>query len=99
MKFSDARKLARHAAPTAQRFAQHVVPHVVRPARVVWNQVIGTLFLIFAIPALFKAAQFYRTLDTEPQNGVRLAFSLIFGVVMGLFGITSFLRARRISRS
>jgi RsiW-degrading membrane proteinase PrsW (M82 family) len=99
VKLHQARKIAQHVAPNAQRFAKHVVPHVVKPARIVWNQVIGTLFICFAVPALFKAVQFYRSLDTEPSNIGRLVWSLIFGIPMLVLGISSFLRARKISRS
>ena len=97
MKLSQARKIAETVAPNAHRFARHVVPQVVKPARVVWNQVIGVLFLVFGIPALFKAVHFYR--DPDPQNAVRLVVSLLFGAVMLVFGIASFMRARKISRS
>jgi RsiW-degrading membrane proteinase PrsW (M82 family) len=95
----EAQKLAKTAGPTAQKFAKHVVPHVVKPARVVWNQVLGVAFLAFGIPALFKAIGFYRTLDTEPQSLVRLVWTAIFALIMLFFGIGSFMRARRISRS
>ncbi len=99
MKLSQARKIAQTVAPNAHKFAKHVVPHVVKPARIVWNQVIGTVFIFFAVPALFKAYQFYRQLDTEPQSSGRLVLTLIFGLTMLVFGISSFLRARKISRS
>jgi hypothetical protein len=97
VKLSQARKIAQTVAPNAHRFAKHVVPQVVKPARIVWNQVIGVLFLVFGVPALFKAVQFYR--DPDPQNPVRLIVSLLFGSVMVLFGVASFARARKISRS
>jgi RsiW-degrading membrane proteinase PrsW (M82 family) len=99
VKLYQARKIAQHVAPNAHRFAKHVVPQVVKPARVVWNQVIGTLFICFAVPALFKAVQFYRSLNTEPANLARLVWALIFGIPMLLLGINSFMRARKISRS
>jgi hypothetical protein len=95
----EAQKIAKTVAPNAQKFARHVVPHVVKPARIVWNQVIGVAFLAFGIPAVFKAVQFYRTIDSEPQSSVRFALAAIFGVIMVAFGVGSFLRARRISRS
>jgi hypothetical protein len=95
----DAQKLAKTAAPTAQKFAKHVVPHVVRPARIVWNQVIGVAFLAFGIPAVFKAYGFFQTLETDPQSLGRLIVAALFATVMVGFGIGSFLRARRISRS
>jgi hypothetical protein len=42
----------------AQRFAQHVVPEVVRPARVIWNQAIGGVFFLFAAVAFGFAIVF-----------------------------------------
>ena len=99
MNLREAQKLAKTAGPTAQKFAKHVVPHVVKPARVVWNQVIGVIFLAFGVPAIFKAVGFYRTLDSEPQSMVRLVWTAIFAGIMVSFGVGSFLRARRISRS
>ena len=99
MNLKEAQKVAKTVAPTAHKFAKHVVPHVVKPARVVWNQVIGVLFLAFGVPAIFKAVGFYRTLDSEPQSSGRLVVALLFGVIMISFGVGSFLRARRISRS
>jgi hypothetical protein len=95
----EAQKLAKNAAPTAQKFAKHVVPQVVKPARVIWNQVIGVAFLAFGIPAVFKAVNFYRDISVDPQNSGRFAIAAVFGLVMVLFGVGSFLRARRISRS
>lgn len=98
MKLADAVKLARSAKiDDAKRFAQHVVPEVVRPARVIWNQAIGALFLVLAAPAFIKAVQLYRTLETDPKSSFGLALALIFVAVMVFFGINSFLKARRIA--
>lgn len=60
---------------------------------------IGVIFLAFGVPAVFKAVGFYRTLDSEPQSMVRLIWTAIFALIMISFGVGSFLRARRISRS
>jgi len=98
VKLADAIRLARTTKlEDAKRFAQHVVPEVVRPARVIWNQAIGALFLVLATPALINAVQTYRTLDSDPKSTVRLAVALIFGMLMVFFGINSFLKARRIA--
>lgn len=98
MKLADAIRIVRTTkVADAKRFAQHVVPEVVRPARVIWNQAIGALFLVLAVPALVKAVQLYRTLDTDPKSSFGLALALIFVGVMVFFGINSFLRARRIA--
>lgn len=97
MKLADAIKLARTTkVDDAKRFAKHVVPEVMRPARVIWNQAIGALFLVLAMPALIKAIQLYRTLDTDPKSSFGLALALVFVGVMVFFGIASFLKARRI---
>ncbi len=102
MKLQDAVKLAKlaskHAnAESARRFTTHVVPEVTRPARVVWNQAIGFLFFCLAIPAALKGLQLYRSLDTDPKGSVGVALSAIFVFVMVSFGVSSFLRARRIA--
>jgi hypothetical protein len=85
-------------ASDAREFVHHVVPHVVKPVRIVWNQVIGALFFVLALPAFIKSWSFYKDLATDPESGGRLVLSMIFGVVMAAFGIASFWRAWRISR-
>jgi hypothetical protein len=80
----------------ARRFAQHVVPHVLRPARVIWNQAIGGIFALFALVFLGNGLRYYRDADPNP---VAVIFSVFLGLVMAFFGIASFLKARRISRS
>lgn len=103
MKLHDAVRLARHASKhanvdNAKRFANHVVPEVMRPARIIWNQAIGVLFFVLAIPAILKAIQLYRAFQADPQGGfVALALSCVFIFVMVSFGASSFLRARRIA--
>ena len=81
----------------AQTFARTVVPEVVRPARVIWNQAIGGLFLILAIPAVMKALQILRGPKPDEQSTFALILSLVFSTIMIGFGISSLLRARRIS--
>lgn len=93
------RKFAKHVnADHARKFTQHMVPHVVRPAQIIWNKVIGLIFLVLAVEALSKAYGFYRLLGSDPNSGVGLFFSLLFGIPMLCFGIGSFLRARKLSR-
>ncbi len=104
MKFGDAAKVAKSLLARsdkvkhARKFAQHVVPEVVRPARIIWNQAIGAVFLFLALPAVFKAVQLYRGWNSDPKNGFGIVLSLIFIIVMGSFGVASFLKARRIAR-
>jgi hypothetical protein len=82
----------------AQRFAQHVVPEVVRPARVIWNQAIGGIFLLFSLLFLGYSFDYYRNMSAEPKNGLGFGFSLFLGLVMAFFSITSFMKARKVAR-
>lgn len=75
-------------------FVQHVVPGVMRPMRVLWNEIIGFLFIVIAIPVVFGAIRAYRAGDSA-----RIVLAGGFAAMLLYFGITSFLRARRISRS
>jgi uncharacterized membrane protein len=82
----------------AQKFAQHVVPEVVRPARIIWNQAIGGIFVLFAVMFFGNA---FRYLDSKTgviSNPIGLGFSLFLGLIMAIFGVSSFLKARRIGR-
>jgi hypothetical protein len=107
VKLQDAVRFGKHAAKhaakhanvdNAKRFAQHVVPEVVRPARIIWNQAIGILFFVLAIPFFLKALQLYKAFQSDPGNGiVALALSSVLVIVMVFFGAASFLQARRIA--
>lgn len=99
MKLADAIKTARGVRLShAQKFAQHVVPEVVRPARIIWNQAIGGVFLLFALLFFGNAFRYFDTKTAVVHNAVGLGFSLFLGIVMTFFGVTSFLKARRIAR-
>ena len=76
---------------SAKKFAHHVVPEVVRPARVIWNQAIGGVFLLFAVSFLWYAIR-------ARQNTAGTIFGVFLGVVMAFFSAASFLKARQISR-
>jgi len=101
VKLQDAVRLAKlagkHAnADSARRFTTHVVPEVTRPARVIWNQAIAFLFFVLAVPAALKGIQLYSSLDTNPKAGFGIVMSALFVVVMVSFGVSSWIRARRI---
>jgi uncharacterized membrane protein len=81
------------------RFMEHVVPGVVRPVRVLWHEIIGFLFIVLAVIFGSSAIRNYRLLKPEEISILRLAVSFFLPVLMAYFGITSFLRARKISRS
>jgi hypothetical protein len=85
-------------------FAQHVVPAVIKPARTLWNEFIAFLFCCFAAIFGFKTAHLARDYATAPpteESGalLRLAIAGFCTLLMLWFGIGSYLRARKISRS
>lgn len=97
--FGQVRRYAKYVnADHARKFSQHMVPHVVRPAQIIWNQVVGLIFLVLAVGALSQAYKFYQLLGTDPKSGAQLFIALLFGLPMLYFGITSFMRARKLSR-
>ena len=84
----------RLAVRHGRQFVKHVVPAVVKPVHSLWNQVIGFVFLVFAVLLSFKAVSLAKT----GNFGGLLMCS--FGVLLtAWYGIDAFLRARRISRS
>ena len=81
------------------RFLEHVMPGVMRPLRVLWHEVIGFIFIVLAVIFASSAIRNYRLLQSEEVSILRMIVSFFLPVLMAYFGITSFLRARRISRS
>lgn len=92
MKLREAIRVARSVKLShAQKFVQHVVPEVVRPARVIWNQAIGGVFLLFALS--FAGYAFLQS-----KNPAAVIGGIFLCLVMTFFSVTSFLKARQISR-
>ena len=77
-----------------RKFLGYVLPGVVRPLHILWNQVIGFFFLVLAAMPVPSVLHAYKE-----SNLPRLVLSLTFAVIMAVFGVSSFLRARKISRS
>ena len=82
----------------ARQFVGHVLPAVMRPLRIVWNQVIGFFFLVLAAAALPRVIHSAREFDGEPQSVFRLVLSGIFIACMTGFGVHSFWRAHRVPK-
>jgi hypothetical protein len=83
----------------AGRFIEHVVPGVVRPMRVLWHEVIGFLFIVLAVIFASSAFRNFHLMASKEVSLLRIAASFFLPVLMAYFGITSFLRARKASRS
>ncbi|MBL8210019.1 MAG: hypothetical protein JNK87_04875 [Bryobacterales bacterium] len=81
------------------KFFQHVLPGVIRPIMVLWNEMIGFVFIVLGLVPLPSAYRAWRELEAGTDGPFRLLLTVSFSVVMLYFGITSFLRARKIQRS
>ena len=81
------------------RFVQHVVPGVIKPVHALWNEVIGFVFIVLAIWAVPSAWRNVRQVDGNSESLFKAAISVGFALLMMYFGVSSFRRARKITRS
>jgi len=81
------------------KFLHHVLPGVVRPLHVLWNEIIGFLFLVLAAMAVPSLIRTVRAFERDAEGLFRIVLTVLFALVMVYFGVASFLRARKISRS
>ena len=88
----------KHLIGASVHFAKNTLPVAIRPARILWHQMIGFLFILLAMgPARFeyKAIQSFKG---DGESWTRVLLSGIFIAVMLGYGISSLLRARKLSR-
>ena len=81
------------------QFVRHVVPAVIRPAHSLWHEMIGFLFLVLAVMPIPSAIRTIRDLEHGEGSVMRLVVTVPFVLIMAGYGISSFRRARKISRS
>jgi hypothetical protein len=86
-------------AGTFQKFLGHVLPKVLRPLHALWNQLIGFIFLVIAAGTTPTVVRNVRDFNGDFEGTMRMGVTIVFMAVMLYFGITSLLRARRITRS
>ncbi len=85
---------------TISRFLEHVVPGVIRPLRVLWNEIIGFFFVVLAVWFGSSAIRAIREVnDSDPGSFFRALLASGFALLLAAFGVSSFWRARRINRS
>ena len=84
----------KHLARSAGKFVKHVLPAAVKPVHSLWHEILGFVFLMVAVTAGW---QLYRHAATLGPGRIAIIIPLI--VVTTGYGVSSFLKARRISRS
>ena len=76
------------------KFLGHVVPGIIKPVHALWNEVIGFLFLCIATVFGFQAVR-----SAMHHELFRTLLAGFCTLLLGWYGVSSFLRARKISRS
>lgn len=82
-----------------KQFLGHVMPGIVKPMHALWNEIIGFFFIVLAVGFGASAFRSFRTASHDSESLVKLLISVGFALWMAYFGVSSFLKARRISRS
>ena len=78
------------------------IPKLWGIARELFHEVMGFIFMAFALFFTFGSAGListYQKMDTDPNGVIRLILVGGFVVALAGFGVSSFLRAKRISRT
>jgi hypothetical protein len=76
-----------------------VVPAVIKPVRTLWHEVIAFLFFVLAVAAVPTSYRALQKFDGSISSVLTLGMCAFFILIMGGYAISSFLRARKISRS
>jgi hypothetical protein len=84
----------KHLARQAGKFVKHVAPAAFKPIHSLWHEVIGFIFLTFAGLAAWKVIR-----NAETMGPIQLVIVVPFIAVLACYGVSSFLKARRITRS
>jgi len=82
-----------------RRFLGIVVPAVVKPAHTLWHEIIGFVFTVMAIAFILSGFRAIRNFDGSAGAIMRVAMLAVGVCLLGGYGISSFRRARKISRS
>ncbi len=79
-----------------RKFFDHVLPGVIKPLHALWNEIIGFVFVVLAVTIV--VATLRRTAN-DPDGFWPMVAGVTFGLILAGFGLSSFRRARKISRS
>ena len=81
-----------------RKFAGHVLPGIVKPLRVLWNEIIGFMFLVLGVIFGFSAWRKYKEINGDFASLLLLMMAMIFVLLMIGYGVSSFWRARKIGK-
>jgi hypothetical protein len=81
-------------ARQAGKFVKHVLPAAVKPVHSLWHEIIGFIFLMFAVGGIS-----YIVRKSATIGPAQLVIIIPLILITAGYSISSFLKARRISRS
>lgn len=82
-----------------RQFLRYVLPAIIRPLQILWNQIIGFVFLVLTLWAIPRTVKSVREFDGDPESFFRLFLSGLFIVLMAGFGVYSFWRAHKVPKA
>ena len=80
-------------------FLASVLPGIMKPLRVLWNEIIAFFFFVMAVIAVPATYRAVRDFNGEIEVLGRIFLTGTFALVMGGYGIYSFFRARKIGKT
>ncbi len=80
-------------------FLASVLPGIMKPLRVLWNEIIAFFFFVMAVVAVPATYRAVRDFNGELEVLGRIFLTGTFALVMGGYGIYSFFRARKIGKT
>jgi hypothetical protein len=96
----DGEVVKRNVIQHGREFVKHVVPAVIKPARVLWNEIIAFLFFCLAVWFGVGAVRYLRQLMRgEAQSPVAFLLAAFCFAVTFWFAVSSWWRARKIDRA
>ncbi len=82
-----------------KKFIKAFMPGVIKPLHVLWNELIGFFFAVFAIVILGSLIRGIMQYSDDTESIGRLILMGFAFLVMAFFGLQSFFKARKIGRS
>jgi hypothetical protein len=83
----------------ARKFASNVLPEIIRPLRVLWNEIIAFVFFVLFVIAAFASWRSYQSADGSVEGLGRAVIAGFFGLVMLVYGVQSYTRSRKIGKT
>jgi hypothetical protein len=86
------------SAARGRQFLKYVLPAIIRPLRILWNQIIGFVFIVLAVWATPRAIKSVQEYSGDLESLFRLVLTGLFLLLMTGFGIYSFWRAHKVPK-